>query len=111
MKNYSGIAYLFIAGVFATVGIPLTAGFIGDVLIFIGAYGTFGALGLIPVIGILIIAAAMLWLIERSFLKGEEIKKPYREIDRRISAGAIILLAGLIILGVLPFLLLSISSI
>jgi len=111
MKNYSGMAYLFIAGVFATIGIPLTAGFVGDILIFIGAYGTFGALGLIPVIGILIIAAAMLWLIERSFLKGEEEKKPYREIDRRIPAGAIILLAGLIILGVLPFLLLNISSI
>ena len=93
------------------MGIPLTAGFIGDILIFIGAYGAFGLFGIIPVIGILIIAAALLWLIERSFLKGGEQARTYREIDGRVVAGAILLLAGLIIMGVFPFLLLSFQSI
>ncbi len=109
MKSYPLMAYLFIAGVFATIGIPLTAGFIGDVLIFIGAYGTFGALGLIPIFGIMVIAAALIWLFERSFLKGEEAKNPYRDIDKRVPAGAIVLLASLVVLGVLPFLLLNFS--
>ncbi len=110
MRDYPGIAYLFIAGVFATIGIPLTAGFIGDILIFIGAYSSFGFLGLVPVVGILIIAAALLWLIERLFLKGGEEKTPYREVDGTVAAGAVILLSGLIILGVLPFLLLNFAN-
>ncbi len=111
MQRYPGIAYLFIAGAFATVGIPLTAGFIGDILIFIGSFSAFGVLGIIPVAGILIIAAALLWLIERSFLKSSEGPRVYRDIDERVAAGAVILLTALVILGIFPSILLNFASI
>ena len=39
MKNFPGLTYLFIFGAIALVGIPLTTGFIGDLLIFLASVG------------------------------------------------------------------------
>ena len=54
IKDFSSIAYLFILGSFATLGLPLTVGFIADILIFTAAFSTFGMLSLIPLISIIL---------------------------------------------------------
>ena len=102
-------AYLFIFGIFAVIGIPLTAGFIADVLMFIGSTSTFGILGIAPLLSIVIVGAYLLWLAERSILGGRQsIEGLTESFDRSVRNSALVLASAAVILGVLPFLLLSI---
>ena len=43
MKSFPALAYSFMFGAFAIVGIPLTGGFIGELLVFSGAFRAYGA--------------------------------------------------------------------
>ncbi len=109
IKNFSGVSYLFIIGVFAALGMPLTAGFIADLLIFIGAVAAFGVWGLLPLAGILIIGAALFWLIERVFMSASKAVEPYNPLSNAVVASAILLIGVTILFGVLPSLFLSVS--
>ncbi len=109
IAQFPALAYLFIAGVFAALGLPLTAGFIGDLLIFIGSFKAFGLLGVAPLAGLFIAGAALFWTVERVFLGASEPTVPYGSVGRGIILQGAVLLAASIALGVLPFLLLGIS--
>jgi NADH-quinone oxidoreductase subunit M len=104
MKDYSSLAYLFIAGVFATVGIPLTVGFIADILIFGAAFTSFGLFGLIPLISIILLGSVMFWVIERVFLNGRATPNGY--VINSVFYSEIFLLFFTILLGIAPFILL-----
>jgi NADH-quinone oxidoreductase subunit M len=110
IAQFPALAYLFIAGVFAALGLPLTAGFIGDLLIFIGSFKAFGLLGVAPLAGLFIAGAALFWTVERVFLGASEPTVPYGSVGRGIILQGAVLLAASIALGVLPFLLLGISK-
>ncbi|MDE1870592.1 MAG: hypothetical protein KGH71_06550, partial [Candidatus Micrarchaeota archaeon] len=99
------ITYLFIFGALAAIGLPLTAGFIGDLLIFIGSYSAFGAIGLIPIGAILLVGAYFFWVIEKSFLNIKNKSENYALVGRSVlvSGGVLVVLA--IALGVIPVLL------
>ncbi|MGC8479153.1 MAG: complex I subunit 4 family protein [Candidatus Micrarchaeia archaeon] len=103
IKNFSSLAYLFIAGTFATVGIPLTAGFIADVLIFTAAFTTFGLVSFVPLISIIILGAMLFWVIERVFLSNKS--KPINILLNSVLYSEVFLLSASVILGVLPALL------
>ena len=109
IKNFAGTSYIFIIGVFAALGIPLTAGFIADLLIFIGAVAAFGALGLLPLIGILVIGAALFWLIERVFMSASKATEPYNYVSAEITVSALFLLCITILFGIAPSLLLGVA--
>ena len=109
IKNFAGMSYLFIIGVFAALGIPLTAGFIADLLIFIGAVATFGIWGLVPLFGILIMGAALFWLIERVFMSVSKAVEPYNPLGSEVMVSGLLLIGVAIIFGVLPFLLLGVT--
>ena len=104
------ITYLFIFGALAAIGLPLTAGFIGDLLIFIGSYSAFGAVGLIPIGAILLVGAYFFWVIEKSFLNIKNKSETYALIGRTVfvSAGFLSLLT--IFLGTLPAIILTLSN-
>ena len=104
VKNFPGMAYLFILGTFAALGLPLTTGFIADLLILIGAVGAFGAVGVVPIVGILIIGAALFWLIERVFMSASKAVEPYNPLGASVMAAGVFLMAVSILFGVLPFL-------
>ncbi len=106
LKNFRALTYFFIFGAFGLVGIPLTAGFIGDILVFVAANQAFGLAGLAPLAALLVIGAMMFWLVERIFLSGKETHK-YHEIDPRVIAGCAVLSAASILLGIMPFLLIG----
>ncbi len=104
MKNFPGITYLFIFGAIALVGIPLTTGFIGDLLIFLASVNSFGILGIIPLLGVLLIGFLLFWLFERVFTSSPETNIGYH-IDKIVIAGAIILAVSSVFLGLFPYLL------
>lgn len=107
IKNFPGISYLFIIGVFALVGIPLTAGFIADILLFFGSFSTFGLLGVLPLVGILMVGVTLFWAIERSFLSPVNTTTPYNHLSNIVMVSGVFLLASTIIFGIAPFLLLN----
>ncbi|MDE1825378.1 MAG: NADH-quinone oxidoreductase subunit M [Candidatus Micrarchaeota archaeon] len=104
------IAYLFIFGILATIGLPLTAGFIGDLLIFIGAYGTFGAVGLVPIAAIVVVGGYLFWVTEKSFFNIKNKSETYALLGKSIFVSAGFLAVATIILGILPSIMLAISN-
>lgn len=109
IKNFAGMSYLFIIGAFAAIGIPLTAGFVADLLIFIGAVTAFGVWGLAPLFGILIMGATLFWLIERVFMSVSRAVEPYNPLGRSVMVSAVFLMCVTILFGVLPFIFLGIT--
>ena len=105
VRRFPHIAYLFIFGVVAAVGIPLTSGFIGDLLIFIGAVKSIGIASLTAIIGIFVIGAMFFWLVERVFMSRDE-TVPYRQLGRSVTYCSIFLMTSTILLGIFPSLLL-----
>lgn len=107
IKNFPGLSYLFIIGTFAALGLPLTAGFIADLLVLIGTVSTFGIIGVVPIAGIIVIGAALFWLIERVFMSASKAVEPYNPLSSLVLASGVFLIAVSILFGVLPFLLLG----
>lgn len=77
IENFSGLAghlpiYTFFVGVFffASLGLPGLSGFVGELLVLLGAFGS-GQLaqwiGMVAVTGILISAAYFIWTLQRMF--------------------------------------------
>ena len=107
VKNIPMLAYGFVFGVFALVGIPLTSGFIGDLLVFIGAFGVYSVGGIVPLAAILIIGAFMFFVVERAFFSISKAIEPFASPGNDIRASMVFLSAATVILGIAPFLLLS----
>ncbi len=108
VESSAAAAYSFMIGVFSITGVPLTVGFIADLLIFIGAFGAFGLWGIIP-LGAILIAGGLLYLvISRSIVNGRgKMEAPYMpSIENR--AGYAVLMLFIFIFGMLPFILLKI---
>ncbi|MCW6160156.1 MAG: NADH-quinone oxidoreductase subunit M [Candidatus Micrarchaeales archaeon] len=110
VRNALSTSYTFLAGVFATTGVPLTAAFIADVLIFIGAIKTFSIYGAIPLAALLLLGAFLYYVVNKSILSTSEYSSNPRFIGRSQKAGYAILLSSIFIFGVLPFLLLNFFS-
>ncbi|MCL4364983.1 MAG: NADH-quinone oxidoreductase subunit M [Candidatus Marsarchaeota archaeon] len=109
IKNFPALSYLFIIGTFTAVGIPLTSGFVADLLLFFGSVKAFGIFGVLPLAGILIIGAALFWVIERTFMNSSTAVEPYNPLDRNVVASGVFLIATAILFGILPFILLGIT--
>ena len=101
-KNFPIVFYIFLIGAFTALGIPLTSGFIADLLVFIGAFGTFGVIGLLPLFGVIIMGAALFWVIERSFVNNAHATEPYNILDDTVMIASAILIMAAIFFGILP---------
>ncbi len=104
IRNFRPAAWLFVFGAFAIAGLPLTSGFIGDLLIFIGTYSVFGVSAFLPLAAILILAGLLFWITEKVFMSGKA-TTPVEIIPKRVYYTGIFLAASTIILGIAPFLL------
>lgn len=104
------LAWLFLFGILAAIGLPLTSGFIGDILIFVGSYSAFGAIGLVPIGAILLVGTYMFWVIEKSFFNIKVRNATYALISKSIFAASVVLGISTIVLGIAPSFLLALSA-
>jgi NADH-quinone oxidoreductase subunit M len=116
IKSYGGIVnvlpkYSLVFAIFmlGAVGLPGTSGFVGEILVLIGAFQKSFLAAILASIGIILGAAYMLWLYKRVVF-GEVEKKELKELkDLNFSEGAILFsLAALVLLfGFYPNLILD----
>jgi NADH-quinone oxidoreductase subunit M len=59
---------MFSLALFAALGLPGLSGFVGEALVFVGAFGVYRTVTIISAIGIVIGAAYVLWMLQRVFL-------------------------------------------
>lgn len=95
--------YMFMVGTLAMVGLPLTSGFIADLLIFIGSVQTFGIYGAIPLFSVLIMGAYMYSILGKSFLSSSETTESLDYIGIEQYLGYYLIAGAIVIFGVLPF--------
>ena len=107
VRNAVSTAYTFLTGVFATTGVPLTAAFVGDVLIFLGAIQAFHIYGAIPLLAIIFLGAFLYYVVNKSVLATRESSAAVNYIEARQKAGYAVLLFFIFLFGILPFLILN----
>ncbi len=107
IASSAATGYTFLIGVFATTGVPLTAAFIGDVLIFLGAIRAFSAMGVIPLLSLGIVGAYLYYVMNKSVFSTREVSKTIEYIGSSQKLGYAILLFFIFLFGLLPFLILN----
>ena len=107
IKSSVSTAYTFLAGIFATTGVPLTAAFIGDILIFIGAVKAFSILGALPLAALILLGAFLYYLINKSVISTKETSRNVEYIGISQKVGYALLLFFIFLFGILPFIILN----
>lgn len=111
VRDSVGSAYSFLVGTFASTGIPLTAGFIADVLIFIGAIKTYGLYGAIPIFSIMLLGFYMYYAVNKSFLSTKESSQSIAKLPRQMAFTYAIAMAAIFIFGIFPYLITALFGI
>ncbi len=110
VRNAHSTAYSFLTGVFATTGMPLTAAFIGDLLIFVSAYRSFSTAGIIPLAALIIMGAYLYYVINKSLLSTKESTKSIDYIGATQKIGYAVLLFCIFLFGIAPFIILKLFN-
>ena len=99
--------YSFLVATAAATGLPLTAGFVADILIFMGSVQAFGAYGIIPLIALILLGAYLYFVVNRSMLSSREHSTAVNYVGTDQHIGYLILAFSLFVFGVMPFIILN----
>jgi NADH-quinone oxidoreductase subunit M len=100
MPRYTSV---FSLALFAALGLPGLSGFVGEALVFMGAFPVYRAVATVSVFGIVLGAAYVLWMLQRVFLGPLNPKyESITDISARELASAVPIAAIVIFLGVYP---------
>ncbi|MDN4167001.1 NADH-quinone oxidoreductase subunit M [Cytophagales bacterium LB-30] len=129
IEDYRGLAsrmpvftFFVIVAFFASSGLPGLAGFIGEILIYLGAFKSAGGNAMVPywmallaTLGLVLGAAYYLWTLQRMFFGAFWTRKPEWEpllgkLSLREYLMFVPLLMGILLLGIFPSLILDIIS-
>ena len=102
------LSYAFIIGVFATTGIPLTATFVADILIFLGSLGAFGIYSLLPIFTIAVMGWYLYLVIDRSIMNSKNPLPVLNPPGLKQKIGIALLLLAIFAFGVFPFVIIKI---
>ncbi len=100
-------SYSFMIGLLAVVGLPLTAGFVGELMMLISAYQGFGLFGIVPFASLAIIGASLYLVLSKTFLSTNEVSAPAVLLGARQRWGYSLLASLVFLLGIVPFVLLG----
>lgn len=110
LSDYGGLAavvpqydfYLRVLA-FASLGLPGLAGFVSELMCFVGSWPVFKFLVSISVIGLIVTAAVMLWTVQRVLLGPLNPRwKDIKDMEPRESWSLAPILAATVILGIVP---------
>lgn len=107
VQHAASSTYSFLIGVFSATGVPLTVGFIADILIFLGAYRTFGLVGLVPISAIVIMGGYLYYAVSKSMLSTSKISKVIRLRESHWNPAYAVLIAAVLLFGIFPFIMLG----
>ena len=107
VKNAASTTYAFLIGVLAMIGFPLTAGFIADILLFIGGFQAFGLLGLVPLFALFLMGAFLYFVINKSMLSTQDYSQTVSYVGLEQKMGYTLLLFFIFLYGILPFTILN----
>jgi NADH-quinone oxidoreductase subunit M len=107
VKDSVGSAYSFLIGTFASTGIPLTAGFIADVLVFIGAINAYGLYGAIPIFSIMLLGFYLYYAINKSFLSTRESSESIARLPRQMAVTYALAILAIFAFGIFPYVIIS----
>jgi len=94
---------VFSFALFAALGLPGLSGFVGEALVFMGAFPVYRTLTIIAALGIVIGAAYVLWMLQRVFLGPQNEKwKDLPDINTREMFTLVPLGILVVLLGVYP---------
>jgi len=110
LNGYRVLGYSFFFAILATIGLPLTTGFITDILALIGGAISFGLLILVPALAIIVNASYLFWIYEKNFLTGEG-SEIFEALDKNVYIAILLLIAFIIGLGVFPSIILNYTSV
>ncbi len=100
MPRYSS---LFSLALFAALGLPGLSGFVGEALVFVGAFRVYQTVTIISGLGIIIGAAYVLWMLQRVFLGPLNPKyEKLPDISLREMLSAVPIAVIVVLLGVYP---------
>jgi NADH-quinone oxidoreductase subunit M len=105
------VAVIFIVAGLASLGLPSTAGFVSEVTIFLGAFPAQPVLTTLGVIGILLAAGYILWMVQRTFFGQMPSRWATLQDATPIEAVApILLVIPIMIIGLYPAILTDVFS-
>ncbi len=100
MPVYAGI---MMVACFASLGLPGLSGFVGEFMVFIGAFGTYPLLTGLSLLGVVITAAFFLMVIQRAFLGEVNIQwQSLKDIDGGELAATVPLCILMLAIGIYP---------
>ena len=111
VRNSISTAYTFLTGVFATTGVPLTAAFVGDILIFSGAIRSFGLYGIVPLFALVLMGGFLYFVANKSFMSTVEYTGEAEALGKSQKAGYALLIISIFAFGVLPFFILNLLNV
>ncbi len=127
IANYSGLSLkmksfttIVLIAFFASLGLPAFSGFIAEIMVFLGAFRSGSANGILPesfaiisTLGLILGAAYYLWTLQRMFfgpfnVKGQITENQIYDLNKRELCMLVPLAAATLCFGIFPQLLLSI---
>ncbi|NQY99182.1 MAG: NADH-quinone oxidoreductase subunit M [Bdellovibrionales bacterium] len=114
ISQYGGLAkaapwytILFVIVTMSSIAVPMTNGFIGEFLILLGGFEANPIFGAMAVLGVVLGASYMLWMVKRVFFGGEgEIVTKYKSAGLDLNIREAVVMAPLIVLifwmGIFP---------
>jgi NADH-quinone oxidoreductase subunit M len=100
MPRYTTV---FSLALFAALGLPGLSGFVGEALVFVGAFSVYKTVTIVSAIGIVLGAAYVLWMLQRVFLgPANEKYADLPDISRRELVSVVPIGIVVILFGVYP---------
>jgi NADH-quinone oxidoreductase subunit M len=98
-------------GFFASLGLPMLCGFVGEIMVLLGAYAYNRTIAVLAIGGMLLTAGYLLWTIQRVFLGAKKIEySTFKDCSAFELICLVPLALACIVFGIFPNLLLSIYA-
>lgn len=105
--NARSTTYTFLIGTLAMIGFPLTAGFIADILLFIGSLQAFGIFGILPILALIFMGGFLYYVINKCMLSASEYSETVDFVKLEQKLGYALLVFFIFLYGILPFTILN----